>query len=55
MRTSVLFTAYNFGFLKLWCVHTDKKGIEPERTICGRRGGESNYRDFVRTSLMDSP
>jgi len=56
MRTSELFGAKNSGFFEIYGVRTDKGGGELSQ--CGhfadKRGEESIFRDFVRTSFMDS-
>jgi len=55
-RTSALFGAKTSDFSKfMMCPHGQGgEGFEPMRTFFGEGGG-SIFRDFVRTSFMDSP
>jgi len=39
------------------CPHGQEAGVEvePVRTFCRQGGGESIFRDFMRTSFTDGP
>jgi len=57
MWTSALFGTKNFGFFEIYGVspRTGRGGgLSQFGHFADKRGGESIFRDFVRTSFMDA-